>query len=309
MRLPFISYSKLSNFEHCPLSHKIKYIDKNFPKKSTLPMEIGSISHKVLELKGRDKIKDQDTNYKKLREIYYNGYNEIDEKSDNHILGVNDLQKKYFEEFFSTDNKSGMNYEEKSKLFLNEVLPNRMEDSIWCPLSVEQRFEFVYDDRVVIHGFIDRIDQNPDGDLKIIDYKTSKAVFREEDVKTPMQHVIYDLACIYLYNEIPVEHEYDFIFLDVIQKACSKGYFNRGIKKLDKLLDKMTEMESSNEFIPKPSPLCYWCPYHSDSPNADPEYKGLCRYHSLWTPEDKNFKVLNLYRDNSRINNERKLVF
>ena len=173
-------------------------------------MEIGSISHKVLELKGHDKIKDQDTNYKKLREIYYNGYDEIDEKSDNHILGVNDLQKKYFEEFFSTDNKSGMNYEEKSKLFLNEVLPNRMEDSIWCPLSVEQRFESVYDDRVVIHGFIDRVDVK-DGEYRTIDYKTSKKIYDASKVSTSLQFGIYALAILTMFDKLPVENIYRFI--------------------------------------------------------------------------------------------------
>lgn len=307
--LPYGSYSKLSNFDHCPLNHKIKYIDKNYSNKSTLPMEIGSISHKVLEIKGHNIIKGTEINYDELNSIYYEGYDEIDEKSDNHILGVTDLKRKYFEEYFAADNKSGMNYEEKSSVFLEKVLPSRMEDPIWHPIAVEKKFEFVYDNRIIIHGFIDRIDQDSSGNLKIIDYKTSKAVFREEDIKTPMQHVIYDLACIHFYGKIPIEHEYDFIFLNKIQNACTKGYFNRGIKKLNKILDKMEEMENNNEFVPKPSPLCYWCPYHSDSPNADPKYSGLCIYHSLWTPENKNFKVLNRYGEKINKPTERKLIF
>lgn len=57
----------------------------------------------------------------------------------------------------------------------------------------------------------------------------------------------------------------------------------------------MDEMEIKGEYPPKPTPLCYWCPFHSTSPNADPKFSGLCQYHSLWTPEKKSFAVLNPY--------------
>ena len=173
--LPYLSYSKESNFDHCPLSHKLKYIDKNFSKKSSLPMEIGSILHKALELKGR---------------------------------------MKYFDEFFTADSKSGMNYSEKMDIFYNKVLPSRIDSKEWTPVAVEQRFEFVYDDRVIIHGFIDRVDKNAKEQLRITDYKSSKAVFRDADIKTPMQHVIYDLACIHLYGQPATADE----------GVCTKGY-------------------------------------------------------------------------------------
>lgn len=297
--LPYISYSKLSNFEKCPLSHKLKYIDKNFSDKSSLAMEVGSILHKALELKGIMKIKGEDIDYGYLKEIIKEGCTESDGKSDKHILGVKELKKKYFEEYYIRDNKSNMNYEEKMKIFFERVLPNRIEDSLWKPEAVEKRFEFVYDDRVIIHGFIDRIDKDADERLRITDYKSSKAVFRDVDIKTPMQHVLYDLGCIHLYGTPADDHVYDFILIDTIQGAsegvCSKGYLNRGIKKLDKILNDMDEMISTGEYPPKPTPLCYWCPFHSDSPNADEKFSGMCQYHSLWTPEKHNFATLNPY--------------
>lgn len=307
--LPYISYSKLSNFEKCPLSHKLKYIDKHFSSKSSLAMEIGSILHKVLELKGQMKLEQKDIDYKYLIDVLENGYTEEDEKSDNHILGVADLKKKYFEEYYVADNKSGMNYEQKVDVFIKNVLPTRIEDEQWRVLCVEKSFEFVYDNRVVIHGFIDRVDTNDSGDLRIIDYKSSKAPFSDAEIKTPMQHITYDLACIYLYGKIPIEHQYDFILIDKIQDACSKGYLKRGIKKLDKLLDDMDNMATQGEYPPKPTPLCFWCPFHTDSPNADSKFSGLCQYHSLWTPENRNFKVLNPYEDKPHNNSIRKLIF
>lgn len=311
--LPYLSYSKESNFDKCPLSHKLKYVDKNFSSKSSLAMEIGSILHKCLELKGIQKIENKSVDYEYLKTIVEEGCTESGEKSDNHILGIKDLKKKYFEDFFVADNKSGMNYSEKMNVFYNKVLPSRIEDEAWRPIAVEQKFEFVYDDRVIIHGFIDRVDKNPQGELRITDYKSSKAIFPETDIKTPMQHVIYDLACIYLYGQPAADHVYDFILIDAIQGndegVCSKGYLKRGIKKLDKVLNEMDEMERTGEYPPKPTPLCYWCPFHSTSPNADPKFAGLCQYHSLWTPQKKSFAVLNPYGEEIKKEIKRKLVF
>lgn len=279
-------------------------------------MEIGTILHKALELKGQMKMDNLEVDYDYLKKVVSEGFDEECDRSDKHILGISELKEKYFEDFYIPDNKSGMNYEEKIEIFNEKVLPARMESTIWVPIATEQKFELVYDDRVVIHGFIDRVDKNIEtGELKITDYKSSKAVFPDKDVKTPMQHIIYDLACMVLYDKPADVHEYDFILIDKIQEACSSGYLKRGINKLNKLLDSMDEMSKKREFPPKPSPLCFYCPYHSTSPNADPMYSGLCQYHSLWTPENRNFKVLNQYESNKKINDKvhlreaRKLVF
>ena len=279
-------------------------------------MEIGTILHKALELKGQMKMDNLEVDYDYLKKVVSEGFDEECDRSDKHILGISELKEKYFEDFYIPDNKSGMNYEEKIEIFNEKVLPARMESTIWVPIATEQKFELVYDDRVVIHGFIDRVDKNIEtGELKITDYKSSKAVFPDKDVKTPMQHIVYDLACMVLYDKPADVHEYDFILIDKIQEACSAGYLKRGINKLNKLLDSMDEMSKKREFPPKPSPLCFYCPYHSTSPNADPMYSGLCQYHSLWTPENKTFSTLNPYGQNEyfepkkEIKSQRKLVF
>ena len=279
-------------------------------------MEIGTILHKALELKGQMKMNNLEVDYDYLKKVVSEGFDEECDRSDKHILGISELKEKYFEEFYVPDNKSGMNYEEKMEIFYEKILPTRMESAIWVPIATEQDFELVYDDRVIIHGFIDRVDKNIEtGELKITDYKSSKAVFPDKEIKTPMQHIVYDLACMVLYGKPADVHEYDFILIDKIQEACSSGYFKRGINKLNKLLDSMDEMSEKGEFPPKASPLCFWCPYHSTSPNADPMYSGLCQYHSLWTPENKTFATLNPYGQNDyfepkkEIKSQRKLVF
>ena len=101
------------------------------------------------------------------------------------------------------------------------------------------------------------------------------------------------------------------------------GYYGGGIKvpraeRFDKLY---VEMDYCNDQLMHyyvvgsklvnlgSTPLCYWCPFHSTSPNADPKFSGLCQYHSLWTPEKKSFAVLNPYGQEIKKETKRKLVF
>ncbi len=319
--LPKLSYSKLDNFNNCALSHKIKYIDKKYSSASSLALGIGTATHYGLELKGKYIMNNEEVDYDYIKKMVEQGIApEFDEdgrqinKGDS-FFGSKDLCKQYFETWNEICPKSDMDYTEKMELYFDKVLHGRMEDKKWNVVGTEKSFEFVYDNRVIVHGFIDRIDRKVDDETvyRIVDYKSSKKVFDEKKVKTPMQHIIYDLACLNIYGYVPEEHEYDFILINKQQTTddgvCSKGYLKRGLKKLNDTLDKMDKLEAEGEYPPSPTPLCYWCPYHSDSPNADPEYAGLCPYHSLWTPENKTYDKLNEYEPKKKPAPKRKLEF
>ena len=317
--LPKMSYSKLETFLNCPYSYKFKYKDSKYPSVSSLAMQIGTILHYALELKTHAlMMQETEVDYDYIKEIVLNGTD--DQKKGEHIIGINALKKEYFEDWYKQDENSEMNYEEKIQLFFDKVLPTRIQDENYAPVGAEVNFQFVYDDRIIFHGFIDRVDMKNDDPnwLRICDYKTSKKVFPDTKIKTPLQHIIYDLACVYMYGVIPKEHEYDFILLDKRQTTadgvCSKGYLKRGVAKIDKTLDEIEECAKKKRFVPKPSPLCYWCAYHSDSPFSDMKYKGDCGYHSLWTPDNKTFETIKKYdeKDNLKYESDkpkRKLIF
>lgn len=295
-KLLTVSYSKLSLFEHCAMRYKLKYIDGNYSESKTLPLELGTILHKGLEIKGRNKIEEKTVDYDYITTSVVEGCEEKTDKSTSFLPGTKDIKKRYIEDWLIRDENTLMNYDEKLDLYLNVILKDRMEDEDWRVIAVEDSFEFVYDDKVIIHGFIDRIDENTEGKMKVIDYKSSKKVFRNEDIKTPLQMVIYDLACVFKYGKLPEFHEYDFILLDKKQATedgvCSSGYLKRGLKKIDRLFELIGEFEKLGVYKPSPTPLCYWCDFagRNYTPNADERYGGLCPYHSLWTPDNKTFK-------------------
>jgi len=313
-KLISVSYSKLDLLKQCSMKYKLKYVDGMYSNQQTLPLELGSILHKGMELKGRAKILKQPVKYNEIESIVLNGCEEKTDKGSEKLLGIVDIKKKYFDEWFKKEALDEKTYDEKIDLYFSKVLHSRMEDPEWKVIAVEQQFEFVYDNRCIIHGFIDRIDKKED-ELKVVDYKSSKKTFREEDIKTPLQMVVYDMACVFLYGVLPTYHEYDFILLNqkqtTINGVCSKGYLTRGLKKIDSLLDLIEEMEKTKIYKPTPSPLCYWCsfPDKCHTPNAESRYAGTCQYYSLWKPDQKSFKVNKEYIPGVVEAPKRKLIF
>lgn len=289
--LPRFSYSSLNTFIQCPMRYKLKYIDDNKSATEALHLELGNILHKTLETKYRNVIDGKSTNYNELIHILENGIAEDTGKDKGRFLnGLKQLREKYGNELFEeVDVKSGLSYNDKLETFL-EYMKSDVGTDEWKPIAVEQPFEFVFEDKAIFHGFIDRIDQNKNGDLRVVDYKSSNKLFNDKDLITPLQMVIYALACKTIYNKIPVEYQYDMILLGEKQYVVSKGFLERGIKKIQKILDDMEWCLAIDEWIPKPSPLCYWCEFSETNPNTEWYTKGLCEYYCLWTPDARTFK-------------------
>ena len=289
------SYSKLSVFDKCPYQFKLKYEDKNFSSASSLALEIGTIAHKCMELVALDIMAGKKPDYQDIMAIFMDGY-DIEEPSDEgkdkgltHIPGADELKMKYAFQWIEEDTKSGLTYPEKIRNFFNH-LTSIENDTVWKPIAVELPFSFEFEGNT-ISGFIDRVDINKDGDYRVVDYKTSKAVYLEKDVKTAMQMVIYDFAIKNIFGKAPIEHLYDFVFINKTQYACYKGYEKRGEAKLEKWFSGISQSRDDGNYKPNPSPLCHWCDFCEHNASAEEELKHLCPYYSLWTPSNKVYKV------------------
>lgn len=304
--LPRFSYSKIETFKNCPYQYKIKYIDNKVPKDTSLALELGSLCHYVLETKGKMVVSEETIDYEKLNNILMNGIVKLDEKS---LLGVKQLKRKYFDLWYEPDNASGMNYEEKIESF-KKVLRSEMEDTEWKPTYFEKHFNFVWDGKVILTGFIDRIDIK-NGQYKTIDYKTSKKIYEQNKLSTSLQFGIYALAILNEFKTLPVESEYRFILINNSQNALTKGWEKRLIKILDNTFENIESSEKKKLFIPKPSPLCYYCNYCQTNSQAS-VYKNECEYFSKWTPIQKTFEVnkkWNVLEESAKTTPKRKLIF
>ena len=315
-KLPVFSYSKMEVYKNCPYQYDLKYNQKKFTDDTSIALELGSLLHYVLEQKGRMLNRNTGSifdppyvNYEWLNELILNGVTEIDEKTKENILGIKELKKKYFETWYEKDNASGMTYDDKMQVF-NKVLHDEMEwtleNGFWRPHLFEHPFEFVWDNRVIIKGFIDRIDKK-ENEYRTIDYKTSKKVYDPSKLSTSLQFGIYALAIYKDFGVLPSESNYRFILLDETQSALTKGWEKRLIKALTGIFDKIDADTKSNIWEPKPSPLCHWCNFCTHNPNAY-EYKNDCEYYSLWEPNNKTFAVNKAFSLNSTELNDNKQV-
>ena len=306
--LPVFSYSKMEVFKNCPLQYRYKYIEKKYTQDTSIALELGSLCHYVLEQKGKMIVSGETVDYEKLNDILMNGVTETDEKTKEELLGINQLKRKYFEVWHEADNASGASYDEKIKLF-DKVLHEEMEDTDWKPTYFEKPFEFVWDNKVVLKGFIDRIDTK-DGQYRTVDYKTSKKVYEQSKLATSLQFGVYALAILNEFGVLPIESEYRFILIDDKQYALTKGWENRLIKAMDKVFGDIEASEKKSVFVPKPSPLCHWCNFCQTNPEAT-IYRNECEYFSKWTPTQKTFEVNKKWNALENINTapKRKLVF
>ena len=306
--LPVFSYSKLEVFKNCPLQYEYKYIEKKYSQDTSIALELGSLCHYVLEQKGRMIATKQNVDYDKLNSILFDGVSETDEKTKEELLGVSQLKRKYFEVWHEADNASGASYDEKIKLF-DQVLHEEMEDTKWEPTYFERPFEFVWHNKVILKGFIDRIDVK-DGQYRTVDYKTSKKVYEQSKLATSLQFGIYALAILNEFGVLPVESKYRFILIDDEQYALTKGWEKRLIKALDKVFGDIEASENKKVFVPKPSPLCHWCNFCQTNPEAT-IYRNECEYFSKWTPTQKTFEVNKKWNalENRNATTKRRLVF
>ena len=306
--LPVFSYSKMEVFKNCPLQYRYKYIEKKYSQDTSIALELGSLCHYVLEQKGKMIVSGETVDYEKLNDILMNGVTETDEKTKEELLGVNQLKRKYFEVWHEADNASGASYDEKIKLF-DKVLHDEMEETDWKPTYFEKPFEFVWDNKVILKGFIDRIDTK-DGQYRTVDYKTSKKVYEQSKLATSLQFGVYALAILNEFGVLPIESEYRFILIDDKQYALTKGWENRLIKAMDKVFGDIEVSEKKSVFVPKPSPLCHWCNFCQTNPEAT-IYRNECEYFSKWTPTQNTFEVNKKWNALENINTapKRKLVF
>ena len=306
--LPVFSYSKMEVFKNCPLQYRYKYIEKKYSQDTSIALELGSLCHYVLEQKGKMIVSGETVDYEKLNDILMNGVTETDEKTKEELLGVNQLKRKYFEVWHEADNASGASYDEKIKSF-DKVLHDEMEETDWKPTYFEKPFEFVWDNKVILKGFIDRIDTK-DGQYRTVDYKTSKKVYEQSKLATSLQFGVYALAILNEFGVLPIESEYRFILIDDKQYALTKGWENRLIKAMDKVFGDIEASEKKSVFVPKPSPLCHWCNFCQTNPEAT-IYRNECEYFSKWTPTQKTFEVNKKWNALENINTapKRKLVF
>lgn len=284
------SYSKISCYEQCPYKYNLRYNEQKYISEAGVAAAYGSLVHHILQREA-DAIKaGKEIDYEELKtdfvELNLPKRSKWDRDGD--LFGTKILSKRYPKEWLDFDTKSGKNYAAKAQEFLSSGIyefPKFMSEHPELEVyGAEVQFEFEYRG-YVFYGFIDRILRERGTDRYLIyDIKTKDSLFRDQDLVTPLQFVIYAKALREkIGGDIEISCFYDLPTIHTTQAAGTKGFEARGMKKVDKLLDGV----EAGDYHPKPQALCFYCDFSNFNPKQPAAGKNLCPYYSFWSPDDK----------------------
>lgn len=277
------SFSKIDVYNQCGMKYLWQYVYENWGPGS-VATEVGSLIHKTEE-----EIAIAIKNHQPIDYVYFK----------------NRLIKKMVEfegEFADTWNepdKLGRYYKEKFFEYLDSgiyYLEQYMHDHpTYEIVATEQGFNMKYGD-YTFTGSIDRVIRDTaTGAILVQDIKTYPEPKKEEELVTPLQFVVYVMAAAQLY-QVPEESIRCQFYLPFVhgqyQDGGTRGYLDRGRKKIDKLLAGI----KAEDWAPTPSALCHWCQFCPTNQNAKNErMKHLCPFFMHWTRENKTFQKENVY--------------
>jgi len=284
---PKASYSKINTYNGCGWRYYLTYEQNYFFFGESLSADFGALVHyfeqKIFETLKKGKPVDYESIREEFKTINIPKKDKFD--TEGGIYGTDILLKKYGKEYYETDDL-GDSYSSRAEKYLN-IGMYRLEDYLkenpdLYPWAAEFYFSVLFEG-YCFSGHIDRIFYNEKTDKYIIeDIKTKSKPFKDKELVTPLQFVIY---CMGMKEGLDIPYEkiscrYDLPFLNIKQDA-EKGFVSRGIEKLKKILNRIKE----KDWAPHPSALCYYCPYCNINPDQPEGAEDLCPYYSLWTPE------------------------
>ncbi len=187
------SSSRLETFSNCPFQFFVRHLLELEPKEQpTLDMDasqLGSILHRILELTFKNASNPHDLN-EILQSLQTEAENVFATAPIVYGFRPSALWKIKKEHLL-----------EKLKISVSALT----EDSNWTPIAYEKNFGIkgtppleidLGDEKIKIRGVIDRVDENSNGHLRVVDYKSGSSHLAASDLEngTRLQLPIYALA-------------------------------------------------------------------------------------------------------------------
>jgi putative RecB family exonuclease len=140
--------------------------------------------------------------------------------------------------------------------------PRRLE-----PAQRESLIEAIVDDRLLIRGYVDRLDVSPEGHLRVVDYKTGGAPREAFEARALFQLKFYALVLWRTRGVVPrvlrLLYLKDAEACDYAPDPDELVRFERTVLALWRAIEHAT---AAKDFRPKPSRLCSWCSHQERCP-------------------------------------------
>ncbi|MBO0827235.1 MAG: RecB family exonuclease [Streptosporangiales bacterium] len=247
-----LSPSRAGDFMTCPLLFRFRVIDK-LPERPSAAAARGTVVHAVLErlydLPPGERtlaraVELVDPEWQRLAEAepgleaLFEGDDAV--ARDSWLTAAHDLLATYFR--------------------LED--PNRLE-----PAERELYVETSLDSGLVLRGYVDRLDVAPDGDVRIVDYKTGTAPSELFEAKAMFQMRFYALVLWHQLGRIP--RLLQLMYLgngEVLRYQPDEHDLRATERKILALWQAIERAIERGEFRPRASRLCDWCDHRALCP-------------------------------------------
>ncbi|RPH36604.1 MAG: PD-(D/E)XK nuclease family protein [Planctomycetota bacterium] len=148
----------------------------------------------------------------------------------------------------------------------------------FTPTDRELQVELELESGTPLRGFIDRVDQAPDGRVRVVDYKTGKSPHPFFEDKVMFQLKFYALALLLTRGVVPAQVKV--IYLgdgETLTHRFDEDELRRFSRTLDAIWTAIRKAAQTGDFRPSPSKLCDWCSHHALCPakgGTPPPWQG-----------------------------------
>lgn len=254
-----LSASRAADYRQCPLLYRLKTIDR-IPEPKTRPQVLGTVVHSVLE------------------QLY--GL----EQSERAPQRAAQLVPAAVDHFYEVENGAEVVPIPDRPQFEAEVaalvagLYGVEDPQRFSPASCEQYLITATEAGTPLHGFLDRVDVAPTGEVRVVDYKTGKPPHPRFQDQAMFQMRFYALMYQRIHGVVPTQLKLIYLkngsWLTFTPDLAS---LTETEASLDSLWSEIEQAGATGDFPPRTSRLCDWCNHQSLCPafgGTPPEYPG-----------------------------------
>ena len=242
-----LSPSRMSEFNNCPRLYKYRVIEQ-LPEPPSIDAERGTLIHTILE--DLFDLQPAERNHTSAVEMAPERWRiQLSEKPGLAELVPN--EKEWFDRV--------------SALLKNYFVLEKPET--FEATHREMHLEQDLNPQVYLHGYVDRIDVAPTGQVRIVDYKSGKSPKAGWEEKALFQLRVYAFLYWRLHGVIPALLVLHYLGdARSVKSSPTEAELLSTEKKLLQIADEIIEAIEKDHFPPKASRLCDWCFFKSICP-------------------------------------------
>jgi putative RecB family exonuclease len=251
-----ISPSRAADFMSCPLLYRFRTVDR-LPEPFSIYAVRGTLVHKVLE--DLFSLPADERTPQQAREMLVPTWDELVETSPELLDMFTEADAEHGAPGFLEWLRSG--WEVLDRYFELED-PRRLE-----PADRELYVEALLDSKLLLRGYVDRLDVAPDGAVRVVDYKTSSSPGEGYEAKALFQMKFY--ALVIWRNRGVVPKMLQLIYLgngEMLRYEPDEADLLATERKVEAIWAAIRLAEETEDWRPSPSRACDWCAHRAICP-------------------------------------------